>query len=40
VEPKKVERGKISPEWKGIYELLLHNVERKIYLKPEMAEFE
>lgn len=40
IEPKKVERGKISPEWKGVYELLLYNVDRKIYLKTEMLEFE
>lgn len=33
IEPKKVERGKISPEWKGINELLLYNVDRKIHLK-------
>lgn len=40
IEPKKVERGRIPPEWKGINELLLFNVDRKIYMKKEMTEFE
>jgi hypothetical protein len=40
IEPKKVERGKVSPEWKGILELLLCNVDRNIYYKREMLEFE
>jgi hypothetical protein len=39
IEPKKVERGKVNPEWKGVTELLLYNVERKIYLRSEMIEF-
>jgi hypothetical protein len=26
IEPKKVERGKVNPEWKGVIELLLYNV--------------
>jgi hypothetical protein len=33
IEPKKVERGKIAPEWKGVLELLLYNVDIKIYYK-------
>lgn len=39
VEPKKVERGKVNPEWKGIVELLLYNVERHIHLRADMIEF-
>jgi hypothetical protein len=39
VEPKKVERGKVNHEWKGIVELLLYNVERHIHLRADMIEF-
>lgn len=40
IEPKKVERGRVNPEWKGVVELLLFNVERRIHVRAEMAEFE
>ena len=40
IQPKKVERGKISPEWKGIFELLLYNIDRQIFYKREMLDFE
>ena len=40
IEPKKVEKRKVPPEWKGIFELVIHNIERKIHLKTEMLAFE
>jgi hypothetical protein len=36
IEPKKVERGRVAPEWKGVVELLLFNVDRKIHIKSEV----
>jgi hypothetical protein len=30
----------VNPEWKGVVELMLYNIDRRIYLKAEMAEFE
>jgi hypothetical protein len=35
-----MERGRVNPEWKGVTELLLFNVDRRIHMKAEMAEFE
>lgn len=40
VEPRKVERGRIAAEWKGVHELLLFNVDCRIHVKAEMRKFE
>ena len=36
LEPKKTEKGKVPPEWIGVSEVLIHNINKKIYYKDEV----